>query len=164
MTHEEFLREAIALSAEALEQEGTEPFGAVVVKDGVIVGRGLNHARATFDPTSHGETEAIRDACSNLGTLDLTGCTLYSSCEPCPLCVAAMTITGIERLYYAAGLDEANQAIKALPVDRRRPVDIGTLRSRCGTPVSAGSLPAQQLSAPDALDILRAWATRVTGT
>lgn len=93
MYEEAFMRRAVAISAEALTTPGTEPFGAVVVRDGRIVGEGINRSLQNFDPTSHGETEAIRDACRNLATVDLTGCELYTSCEPCPLCVAAMMRT-----------------------------------------------------------------------
>ena len=107
MYSEGFMRRAIEISAEALSTPGTEPFGAVIVKDGRIVGEGINRSLQNFDPTSHGEIEAIRDAARNLGTVDLSGCELYSSCEPCPLCVAAMSIAGIGQLYYAASSEQA---------------------------------------------------------
>src|SRR6478736_9602952 len=90
MYDDKFMDRALALSAQALTKPGTEPFGAVVVRDGVVVGEGINHSVAHWDPTSHGETEAIRDACRKLGTVDLNGSDLYSSCEPCALCVAVM--------------------------------------------------------------------------
>src|SRR5689334_5341841 len=107
-----FLRRAIALSAEAAATPGSEPFGAVVVRDGtVVVGEGFNRSRARLDLTSNGETEAIRDACRTLGTLDLSGCVLFSSCEPCALCVAAMEIAGIARVVYAASLADSAQAL-----------------------------------------------------
>ena len=102
MYQEQFMKRAIALSAQALQTPGTEPFAALVVKDGAVVGEGFNHSVAHFDPTSHGEIEAIRDACRKLQTVDLGGCDLYTSCEPCALCVAAMRIAGIGQLYYAA--------------------------------------------------------------
>ena len=89
MYREEFMKRAIALSAQALQTPGTEPFAALVVKDGAVVGEGFNHSVAHFDPTSHGEIEAIRDACRKLQTVDLGGCELYTSCEPCALCAAA---------------------------------------------------------------------------
>ena len=91
MYDEKFMRRAIELSAQAIEREGAWPYGAVVVKDGRVVGEGLNQSGKNFDPTSHGEIEAIRDACRKLGTTDLTETDLYSSCEPCPLCVSAMS-------------------------------------------------------------------------
>lgn len=149
----EFIAEAVALSAEALARPGTEPFGAVVVRDGVVVGRGLNHARATLDPTSHGETEAIRDACRRLGTLDLSGCEMFSSCEPCALCVAAAELAGIDRIGFALGLEEANAALAAVPQDLRRSGDVALLRAKAGAPA-----PGAPTGADGALDILRAWA------
>ena len=94
MYEERFMRRAIELSKSALTTPGTKPFGGVVVKDGEIVGEGLNHSLEHFDPTSHGEVEAIRDACRRLRTLDLTGAHMYASTEPCALCVAAMVLTG----------------------------------------------------------------------
>ena len=113
MYDETFLRRAIEISAEALTTPGTEPFGAVIVRDGKIVGEGINRSVMNHDPTSHGETEAIRDACRNLGSVDLRGAELYSSCEPCPLCVAAMNIAGIATLYYAADMGQAGAALAA---------------------------------------------------
>ena len=113
MYEEAFMRRAIAISATALTTPGTEPFGAVVVRDGRIVGEGINRSLMNLDPTSHGETEAIRDACRNLGSVDLSGCDLYTSCEPCALCVAAMTIAGIARLYYAASMQDARTVFAA---------------------------------------------------
>ena len=89
-----FLRRTIEISARAQTTLGTEPFGAVVVREGEIVREGINRSALNHDPSSHGETEAIRDACRNLGTVGLRGAALYSSCEPCPLCVAAMNRAG----------------------------------------------------------------------
>jgi guanine deaminase len=110
MYQEQFMQRALALSAQALAEPGTEPFGAVVVKDGAIVGEGFNHSVAHSDPTSHGEVEAIRDACRKLGTVSLAGCQLYTSCEPCAMCAAAMHIAGIGQLYYAASLAQSGEA------------------------------------------------------
>jgi guanine deaminase len=110
MYQEIFMKKAIELSAEALSKPGTEPFGAVIVKSGVIVGQGLNHSVAHFDPTSHGEVEAIRDACRRLQCVDLSECEIYTSCEPCALCVAAMGIAGIKHMYCAASLSQAGRA------------------------------------------------------
>lgn len=163
MDHSEYLAAAVALSAEALDREGTEPFGAVVVKDGRIVGRGLNSSRATFDPTSHGETEAIRDACRNLGTLDLTGATLYSSCEPCALCVAAMGIAGIEKLYYANRLADSREILGAVPVEIRKQSDIERLRAMCAAPAGGEALGAERIELPEARAVLERWAALKTG-
>lgn len=158
MTPEDFMRRAIEISARALTEPGTEPFGAVVVKDGRIVGEGINRSLADLDPTSHGETEAIRDACRNLGTVELRGCEIYTSCEPCPLCVAAMVIAGISRLSYAAGMGAAGAAFADLSEAQRFPVDVDLMRSECGSALQARRMPAEQILAGEAASILRDWA------
>lgn len=157
-TPEDFMNRALELSRTALATPGTEPFGAVVVRNGRIVGEGLNHSLAHFDPTSHGETEAVRDACRNLGTVDLSDCELYSSCEPCALCVAAMQIVGIRRLYYAATLEQSGAAFEGLSVAARAPIDVAVLRREAGLPLDKRQMPAQQMKADEAVSILRAWA------
>lgn len=152
------MRQAIALSARALDEAGTEPFGAVVVKDGVIVGAGFNHAAARFDPTAHGEVEAIRDACRRLRTLSLDGCELYTSCEPCALCVAAMHIVGIRRLFYAATLQQSDAALAGLDPGRRPPIDVDALRAAAGATLAARQPPAVQRLADEAVAVLQSWA------
>jgi oligopeptide/dipeptide ABC transporter ATP-binding protein len=121
--NEDFSRRAIKISAEAIEALGLEPFGAVIVKDGRSVSEGINRLRLNHDATSHGQTEAIRDISRNLQTIDLRGCDLYSSCEPCPLCVAAMNIAGIETLYFAADMAQAGAALGDLPEKARFPIE-----------------------------------------
>ncbi len=158
MYRESFMRQALALSARALETPGTEPFGAVVVQDGQVVGEGFNHALAHHDPTAHGEIEAIRDACRRLRRVELAGCELYTSCEPCALCVAAMHIVGIRQLYYAASLEQSGAAFDGLPAVARHPIDVDALRAEAGAPPAQRGLPAQQHLAQEAVDILRAWA------
>ena len=108
-TPKDFMPRAIARSREALSPPGAAPFGAVVVKDGRVVGEGMNRVVAGHDPTSHGEVEAIRDAGRRLGTWNLSGCELYTSCEPCELCVAAMFWAKIDKMYYAATLDDCGE-------------------------------------------------------
>lgn len=157
MYDEAFMRRAIEISATSLDKPGTEPFGAVIVRDGSIVGEGLNHSRANFDPTSHGETEAIRDACRKLGTVDLAGCDLYTSCEPCSLCVAAMTIAGIEKLYYAASLEQSGQAFATLTREDRHPIDVDVLRIETGSTVHGRRMPAEQVLRNEAVAILERW-------
>lgn len=105
--HETFLREAIRLSIENVETGAGGPFGAVVVKDGEIVGRGANAVTAVNDPTAHAEIVAIRRACSRLATFELTGCVLYTSCEPCPMCLSAAYWARISAIYFAATRDDA---------------------------------------------------------
>lgn len=103
---ERFLREAIAL-AEASIDEGGGPFGAVVVRKGEIIGRGNNRVTLGNDPTAHAEILAIRDACSNIGDFQLSGCELYVSCEPCPMCLSAAYWARLDAVYYAATAEDA---------------------------------------------------------
>ena len=105
----EFMREAIRLAVENARGAGG-PFGAVVVQDGRIVGRGQNSVYRALDPSAHAEIMAIRDACRRLGTHQLHGCALYSSCEPCPMCLAASYWARIARIYYSATRHEATAA------------------------------------------------------
>lgn len=105
-----FLRQAIELSRKSLSIAGCGPFGAVVVLDGRIIGQGWNQVVATNDPTAHAEIVAIRDACRQLQTFNLKGCTLYASCEPCPMCLAAIYWARIERVVFAATRQDAAQA------------------------------------------------------
>lgn len=97
-----FLREAIQLAREGMTSGQGGPFGSVIVRDGVIVGKGCNKVTSTNDPTAHAEVVAIRDACQNLGTFQLDGCTLYASCEPCPMCLGAIYWARPSRIVYAA--------------------------------------------------------------
>lgn len=103
----QFLREAIALAKQGMNHDDGGPFGAVVVKDGVVVGRGHNLVTSTNDPTAHAEVTAIRDACKNLGSFQLNDCTLYSSCEPCPMCFGAIYWARPKRLVYACTRTDA---------------------------------------------------------
>lgn len=158
MYDETFMKRALALSAQALTTPGSEPFGAVVVQDGRVVGEGFNHSVAHFDPTSHGEVEAIRDACRQLETLDLSDCDIYSSCEPCAMCVAAMHVAGIRRLFYAATLAQSGAAFEGVPVAARRPIDVQALRLAAGATLDEGLTPSEQHLAEDAMAVLQAWA------
>ncbi|HEU5232974.1 MAG TPA: nucleoside deaminase [Terriglobales bacterium] len=104
-----FMRRAIALSLENARSNDGGPFGAVVVKDGQIVGQGRNQVLATNDPSAHAEVVAIREACRRLNTFQLTGCDIYTSCEPCPMCMGLIYWSRPERVYYAnTAADAAN--------------------------------------------------------
>ena len=158
MYDETFMQRAIALSRQALSVPGTEPFGAVIVEDGQIVGEGFNHSGAHFDPTSHGEIEAIRDACRRLERVVLPRAELYTSCEPCPLCVAAMTITGIRKFYYAASLEQSDKALAGVPQLLRPSVDITLLRSEAGSAVGERLMPSEQRLGDAATSVIAEWA------
>jgi guanine deaminase len=102
-----YLGEAIRLAVENVEKGNGGPFGAVVVKNGEIIGRGANSVTSTNDPTAHAEIVAIRDACSRLGSFQLEGCEIYASCEPCPMCLGAIYWARPDKLYFAATKEDA---------------------------------------------------------
>jgi tRNA(Arg) A34 adenosine deaminase TadA len=104
------MREAIRLSKEKMDAGEGGPFGAVIVKNGAVVGRGWNRVTSANDPTAHAEVEAIRNACAELGTFSLSGCEIYTSCEPCPMCLAAIYWARTDALYYAATRNDAADA------------------------------------------------------
>jgi guanine deaminase len=110
MQKEKFMQRAIELSIKGSTTGKGGPFGAVIVKDGVIVGEGHNLVISTNDPTAHAEVVAIREACKNLDTFQLTDCELYTSCEPCPMCLGAIYWARLARVYYANTREDAANA------------------------------------------------------
>jgi guanine deaminase len=128
VTDESFMRRAIALSRKSLDVGEGGPFGAVVVRDGEIIGEGWNQVLGSRDPTAHAEIVAIRAACSLLGRHNLDGADIYTTCEPCPMCLGAILWARIGRLFYAntradaaaIGFDDAEfYAQVAAPLDQR---------------------------------------------
>jgi len=103
-----FMREAIRLSIENANK-GRGPFGAVIVKDGKIIAQGINRVIQLGDPTAHAEILAIREACKKLGRIDLVDCVIYSSCEPCPMCMGAILWARIQALFYACSRNDARE-------------------------------------------------------
>ena len=103
----EFMEVAIELSDENFEKNYGGPFGACVVKDGKIIGKGINRVIKDNDPTAHAEIVAIRNACKTLKTHDLSGCELYTSCYPCPMCLSAIIWSNIKMVYYANTKEDA---------------------------------------------------------
>ena len=132
MSDEHFLRHALNLAHTHMQAGEGGPFGAVVVKDGVIVGEGWNQVTSTNDPTAHAEVQAIRDAGRRLGTFNLAGAVLYASCQPCPMCLAATYWSRVNRLVYggsaedaaAVGFDDAflHEELRRDPSERSLPV------------------------------------------
>jgi guanine deaminase len=130
---EEFMRRAIALGMENVRAGQGGPFGAIVVKDGRVVAEGANRVTTTNDPTAHAEIVAIREACRVLGAFQLSGCDLYTTCEPCPMCLGAIYWARPARVFYAcvaadaaaAGFDDAfiYEELKRLPQGRRMPME-----------------------------------------
>lgn len=108
-TKEDFLREAIRVASDNVARGGG-PFGAIVVRDGVVVARAANRVTANNDPTAHAEVEVIREACRTLGTFQLEGCEIYSSSEPCPMCLGAIYWARPKAVYYANGREVALKA------------------------------------------------------
>lgn len=142
-----FMRRAIALSRERMQAGEGGPFGAVVVKDGAIVGEGWNQVLGTNDPTAHAEIVAIRAACTRLGTFDLQGCDVYTTCEPCPMCLAAILWARIGRMYYANTRDDA----AAIGFDDE------SFYREVALPLHGRALPAERLLAEEARAVFTEW-------
>lgn len=101
---------AIELAKQSINKQNGGPFGSVVVKDGKVIGKGINQVTASNDPTAHAEVNAIRDACQKLKTFDLSGSEIYTTCEPCPMCLGAIYWAKIDKIYYAANREDAANA------------------------------------------------------
>ena len=128
MNNESFMKEAIEMASENTKGTRGGPFGAIVVKDGRIIGRGVNEVTSAQDPTAHAEVQAIRDACRTLNDFQLTDCDVYTSCEPCPMCLGALYWARVRAVYYgfdrndaaAAGFDDSLIYEElAKPIDER---------------------------------------------
>lgn len=146
--HEKYMREAIALSRENVTSGKGGPFGAVVVKDGKIIGRGVNKVTAHNDPTAHAEVTAIREACAHLGDFSLKGCTLYSSCEPCPMCLSAIYWARIDHFYFG------NTQGDAASIE----FDDAFLYAEMALAQEARSIKAIPLLRDEAFEVFRLWA------
>ena len=103
----EFMKVAKELSEENITTNAGGPFGACIVKDGKIIGKGNNHVLGKKDPTAHAEIEAIRNACKNIDSYDLSNCELYTSCYPCPMCLSAIIWSNIKKVYYGNTKEDA---------------------------------------------------------
>ena len=143
----EFLRRAIALATENVLTARGGPFGAVIVRDGKIVGEGANSVTATNDATAHAEVVAIRAACTALATFTLAGCELYTSCEPCPMCLSASHWARLDRVYYASSAEDAAKA----------GFDDAFLYAEFRKPQSERTMPETQLLRDEAWTSFAAW-------
>ena len=146
-----FMRRAIELSRSHMEAGEGGPFGAVVVKDGQVVAEGWNRVTSSHDPTAHAEVTAIREACARLGTFELRGCEIYTSCEPCPMCLSAIYWARLDRIWYANGQADA-AAIQ---------FDDAWLYREVALPLGERSLPLTQLLRDEALTVFKAWDAKV---
>ncbi len=147
MTDEELMRRAIALSREMMRAGRGGPFGAVIARDGEIVAEGCNEVTSANDPTAHAEIMAIRAACRRLGRFHLDGLAIYTSCEPCPMCLAAIYWARLDRLFYANTRADAAQIGFA---------DDHIYREIC-RPIEARTIPARRLLAGEAAAAFREW-------
>ena len=143
---EMFMRRAVALSCQGVA-EGGGPFGAVVVRDGIIIGEGRNKVVPGADPTQHAEIVAIRAACAALGTHDLSGAVLYTSCEPCPMCLSATWWARISEVVY--GNDRADAAAIGF--------DDAAIYEEVARPLHARTLPIRRLLGEEAISAFRLW-------
>ena len=138
------------MSAESV-QSGGGPFGAVIVRNGEIIARGENRVTVCNDPTAHAEVSAIREAAARMGTYDLSGCEIYSSCEPCPMCLGAIYWARLDRLYYAGTrADAANVGFDDAHIYEELPLD-----------PSQRELPTQTLLREEAQRVFEAWAGKL---
>lgn len=144
---DDFMRLAIRLATENVLHGRGGPFGAVVVKDGQVVATGANQVTSTNDPTAHAEVVAIRNACQAMGTFQLQGCDVYSSCEPCPMCLAALYWSRCRAVYYG------NDQIAA----ERAGFDDSQLYREFVKSPEERSLPSEQMLADEALESFHAW-------
>ena len=142
-----FLLRAIQLARLNIANRTGGPFGAVVVKDGVIVAEGANHVTTHNDPTAHAEIVAIRNACRELKSFELSGCEIYSSCEPCPMCLAAIYWSRASKIYFAASREDAARA----------GFDDEFLYRELALPLAGRSLPIERLACEEADQLFQAW-------
>lgn len=148
MTREEkFMNEAIALSQKGIDQDEGGPFGCVIVKGDVIVGRGNNKVTSSNDPTAHAEVVAIRDACKNLDTFQLDDCEIYTSCEPCPMCLGAIYWARPKRIYYANTRQDAADA----------GFDDSMIYEEITTDIEKRRIPMITLGREEAIKVLKNW-------
>jgi guanine deaminase len=147
MSQQDFMHEAISLAIENVASGGG-PFGCLIVKDGKVIARGVNRVTQTNDPTAHAEVVAIRAACESLGTFQLTGCELYTSCEPCPMCMAAVYWARPDRVYFGATKDDAAHA----------GFDDSMIYEEFALPYEKRRIPVGQIGREEALKAFDTWA------
>jgi tRNA(Arg) A34 adenosine deaminase TadA len=145
--HEHFMRAAIDLARNGMNTNQGGPFGCVIVKNGEIVGRGNNRVTSTNDPTAHAEVVAIRDACTHLGAYQLDGCTVYCSCEPCPMCLGALYWARPDAVYYACTRQDA-AGIQ---------FDDDFIYREINLPLEKRAIPTLPLLREEALEVFKTW-------
>lgn len=146
--HRSFMTRAIELAQTAVDQNTGGPFGCVIVKEGEIVGEGNNRVTSDLDPTAHAEIVAIRKACQNLNSFQLDGCVVYTSCEPCPMCLGAIYWARPERIYIACNRQDAAEA----GFD-----DDFIYEELCGTDFAARKVPITMMMRDEGLAVFEHW-------
>ena len=144
------MREAIRLSRQKMRANQGGPFGAIVVRNGKIVGRGWNQVTSTNDPTAHAEVTAIRDACKKLKRFHLEDCELYTSCEPCPMCLGAVYWARLKTIYYANTRKDAAKI----------QFDDNFIYREIGLPIPSRKIPMKPLLRKEALEVFKEWANK----
>jgi tRNA(Arg) A34 adenosine deaminase TadA len=144
---EKFMKRAIELSRTHMQDGAGGPFGAVIVKDGKVIGEGWNQVTSTADPTAHAEVVAIRNACQNLKSFELKGADLYTSCEPCPMCLSAAYWARVDRIFYANTRTDA----------ARHQFDDDFIYQEIPKKLEDRTIAMQQLLQKDAYEVFREW-------
>jgi len=145
--HHEWMRRAIEVARAGMESGKGGPFGAVIVRNGELVAEGCNQVTSTNDPTAHAEVTAIRVACKKIGDFKLDDCIIYTSCEPCPMCLGAIYWAGIKKIYYACTKEDAADAH----------FDDAFIYRELDTPKSERQLPQECCLREEALKVFEAW-------
>lgn len=153
-THEKFMRRAIELARNGMESNAGGPFGCVIVRDGEIVGEGNNCVTSTNDPTAHAEIVAIRNACSSLATFQLDSCTIYTSCEPCPMCLGAIYWARPAAIFNGANKQDAARA----------GFDDKFIYDEIELPENERKLPMQPLMRDEAVAVFEEWIAKADKT
>ncbi|CAM1364993.1 Guanine deaminase [Tenacibaculum litopenaei] len=148
--HEAYMSEAVKAALRGMQNNEGGPFGCIIVKDGEIVGRGNNKVTSTNDPTAHAEVTAIRDACKNLGSFQLDGCIVYTSCEPCPMCLGAIYWARPDKVFYGSNqVDAANIGFDDEFIYKEIPL-----------PYEKRSIPFEQVGREIALEPFQKWSEK----
>jgi tRNA(Arg) A34 adenosine deaminase TadA len=145
-----FMKRAIELAQLNMRQDQGGPFGAVIVKNSQIIGEGWNKVTSSNDPTAHAEVEAIRNAAAKLNNFQLSGCEIYTSCEPCPMCLAAIYWARIDKIYYGNTKNDAAQIN----------FDDDFLYQELVKPKEQRKIPCEQLLHSEALAVFKEWQTK----
>lgn len=151
MSNQTFMSKAIELANQCIDQANGGPFGAVIVRNGQIVGQGSNCVTSHNDPTAHAEISAIRDACKNLKTFSLDGCDIYTSCEPCPMCLGAIYWARINTIFYAANRNDAAKI----------GFDDQFFYDELVKPIDERSIPMHVIDRESALAVFNAWENKL---